>query len=325
MEKRFIMVLSGLNGTNDYFRDIYQDPRVEVFSLPVNECNSKIISTLRRIHLSKRVNNIIDLPFKGIWKCRLSEVKFEKGIKYYIIFTNGSIYPVKAEFLVDLRKKYDVKLILFVKESYDSPWSDRERYYQNAVGFDHIYTFDPNDAKKYGFTYTELPYSVFDIPSDGEIKYDIHFIGRNKGDRLTRLESVCDYFDSHGGVTMNCRIAGVPRNLRRKHTQISYTSRFVEYPEVVRQVQECNCILEILTGHFGATLRYYEAVCYNKKFLTTNKNVVNLPFYNPDYIHVFADPEDIDCDWVRKREKIDYHYDGRFSPSHFIDKIEKLE
>ena len=106
---------------------------------------------------------------------------------------------------------------------------------------------------------------------------------------------------------------------------IIYNKR-IPYSEVVEKNKASNCILEIISsGQSGASLRYYEAVCYNKKLLTNNKNVVNLPFYNPDYIHVFEKPEDIDWDWVKERIQVDYHYDGRFSPTHLIDKIIELE
>ncbi len=40
---------------------------------------------------------------------------------------------------------------------------------------------------------------------------------------------------------------------------------------------------------------------------------------------VFEKPEDIDWEWVKERITVDYHYDGRFSPRHLIDKIIELE
>ena len=40
---------------------------------------------------------------------------------------------------------------------------------------------------------------------------------------------------------------------------------------------------------------------------------------------VFEKPEDIDWAWVKERIPVDYHYDGRFSPVHLIDKIIELE
>ena len=35
--------------------------------------------------------------------------------------------------------------------------------------------------------------------------------------------------------------------------------------------------------------------------------------------------ENIDFDWIKKREKIDYHYKGEFSPANIIGMIEKIE
>ena len=77
-------------------------------------------------------------------------------------------------------------------------------------------------------------------------------------------------------------------------------NEFIKYDVVLEETMKSNCILEMqLDVQSAATQRYYEAVCYNKKLLTNNKNVVNLPFYNPDYIHVFEKPEDIDWEWVK--------------------------
>jgi hypothetical protein len=38
-------------------------------------------------------------------------------------------------------------------------------------------------------------------------------------------------------------------------------------------------------------------------------------------MRVFKSALDIDVDWVSKRDVVDYHYDGRFSPTHLIDLI----
>lgn len=62
-----------------------------------------------------------------------------------------------------------------------------------------------------------------------------------------------------------------------------------------------------------------------QELLTTNKNIVDMLFYDLRYMKVFEKPEDIDWAWVKERIPVDYHYDGRFSPKHLIDKIIELE
>ena len=72
---------------------------------------------------------------------------------------------------------------------------------------------------------------------------------------------------------------------------------------------------------YGPSLRYFEAVCYNKKLLTNNPCVVDLPYYDPRYIQVFNNPSDIDIDWLREDCTVDYGYKGDFSPNILIDRI----
>lgn len=93
---------------------------------------------------------------------------------------------------------------------------------------------------------------------------------------------------------------------------------------MISEVLKCNCILDALSpGQTGVSTRYYEAVCYNKKLLTNNKDVLNFPFYNPQYMKIYQNPEDIDWNWVKERVPIDYHYDKRFSPLRLLEWVEQ--
>lgn len=88
----------------------------------------------------------------------------------------------------------------------------------------------------------------------------------------------------------------------------------------------CNCILEVLQqDQAGSSLRYFEAVCYNKKLLTTNKDIVNYPFYDSRYMKVFTDLSDIDMQWVKKTENINYGYIDEFSPQHLLEEVKKMD
>ena len=42
-----------------------------------------------------------------------------------------------------------------------------------------------------------------------------------------------------------------------------------------------------------------------KKLLTNNYSICNLPFYNSKYIKCFQTFEDIDLEWVRRKENIE--------------------
>ena len=62
---------------------------------------------------------------------------------------------------------------------------------------------------------------------------------------------------------------------------------------------------------------------YNKKLLTNNYSICNLPFYNSKYMKSFQTFEDIDLEWVRRKEIINYGYTNEFSPVKILYMIDK--
>ena len=98
------------------------------------------------------------------------------------------------------------------------------------------------------------------------------------------------------------------------------------YDRILADVLASNCILEVVQeGQNAQTARYYEAICYNKKLLTNNMNVEKLPFYDERYIRVFKTIDDIDFDWIKEKNIIDYGYNNEFSPIKILNKLEKLK
>ena len=97
------------------------------------------------------------------------------------------------------------------------------------------------------------------------------------------------------------------------------------YKEVLEEVQKTNCVIEFVQkGQRSQTLRYFETVCYNKKLLTNNPNVKNLKFYNEKYMKVFDKFDDIDFEWVKTKENVDYGYNGEFSSKYFIEELDSI-
>ena len=98
--------------------------------------------------------------------------------------------------------------------------------------------------------------------------------------------------------------------------------QLIDYNQILDELQKFDTVLEVVQpGQVGVTLRYYEAITYNKKLITNNEMVKKLPFYNPDYMFVFCDPEDIDLEWVKRSIKDDYHYNNEFSPKELVKDI----
>ena len=150
--------------------------------------------------------------------------------------------------------------------------------------------------------------------SETATKSDIYFIGRDKG----RKDFLIDLFNilSDNGCVCDFTINGVEKNAVVQGVK---TGRGILYNQVIQEIQSTNCILEVIQqGQNGVTLRYYEAVCYNKKLLTNNADIVNYPFYNPEYMKVFTKLEDIDVKWIKEQVDVNYKYNGEYSPINLV-------
>lgn len=322
MKRHFIVVL--INGFIQLnFADLQNDDRVTLLGTPyADNVHISFLKLLRKIHLSKRLNSFINLPFKGIWGTSLDKIKWSLDTEYYIVFVEP--YPIPYTYLIELKRKYHVKYVLYASFAWhiDSYFMQMHKAYADKIGYDYIFSYDILDVQQYGFIYTDALFSKISI-TPSLIVNDLYLIANVGKGRLDELNKIYEFLVSKD-ISVKFYLNQVPRQ-QIVHKNIIYNHP-IPYSQVLEEVGRSNCVLEVLAkNHVGATLRYYEAICYNKKLLTNNKNVVNLPFYNPDYIHVFEKPEDIDWEWVKERIPVDYHYDGRFSPTHLIDKIIELE
>lgn len=185
--------------------------------------------------------------------------------------------------------------------------------------FDAVFTYDPNDAEKYGYGYIDIPIWHSDR-DDGEMPlYDVYFCGRDKA-REALLTSVASRL-ADSGLSSKFVIVG--------ETGKDYAASplppqpWRPYPEVVAEMQRARCILEVLAAtNSGATLRYKEAVMYNKKLLTNNPDLARLPYYDARFMKYFETAADIDLEWLRRKEPVEYGYRGDFSAACFLKRIE---
>ena len=100
-------------------------------------------------------------------------------------------------------------------------------------------------------------------------------------------------------------------------------NKYLSYSDVLHHVQRTNCIVEIMNpGQKGLTLRAMEAVCCNKKLLTDNITIKELKYYDNNYIQYKNPITEVDIDFILDRDKVNYNYNGDFSPIRLIEHIE---
>ncbi len=321
-KRKFVFIVSTLV-TAFLGSDLKSDNNVTIIDSYLKPPRNHILKIIQKAHTTNKINRKVGLPFRNIWKSSLRTIKWEKDIEYYIFFHGAILKTIDLEYIRSLKKNYKVKYILLLLDAWDSDTSKCAKFFTEHLGFDYIFSFDPRDVKRNGFLYTNVPYSVISPEISNTVEYDVCLIAWARG-RIQKFLSVFKYLTANK-ISVHYRLSGIKNKEQLYKDKIIY-NEYLPYSDAIEETKKCNCILEVLMeGQTGATLRYYEAICYNKKLLTNNKEVVNLPFYNPEYIHIFEKPEDIDCDWVKKRISVDYGYDGRFSLSRLMDRVIELE
>lgn len=310
--------------SDDYYMVAYN----ELFSLDYVYCimdgidtKNKILNTLYKIHTSKRTQSFVKLPFKSIWNNRIFRHSFNNDKPICFVFFSRNqlctinvirylkrLYPNSkfVAFWQDLVCKINLDDFALLKESY----------------LDLCLSFDQGDSERYGMQYYPLVYS--DYSFDRVVtrpKSDVYFVGKAK-DRLGIIIEVFEYLNNAG---LNCdfNITGVAKKDRVYADKISYIDS-MPYKDNIEHIKATNCMLEIMQGGgTGFTLRYAEAIMFNKKMITNNQLIKNADFYDAKKINVFKNVNEIDVNFpISLPINVDYDCKEKLYPSRMIEYID---
>lgn len=280
------------------------------------DTDRSIITFLYRVHMSPITNKFIELPMKSIWNRWVFREKFDNDNPICFIFFAGRNKEINNGAIYYLRSKYkNCKMVLFYQDLVKKSALPQIEKIRNQ--FDLILSFDQLDVKKYNLLYYPLVYSKTDIKKSDIPKSDIYFVGKAK-DRLEDIREVYSRLKD-SGLKCDFHITGVsPEDVREDG--IVYNMP-VSYEENLQRIKASKCILEIMQkGGHGYTLRYCEAIMYDKKIITNNPEIKEAPFYSEQRIQVFENPHEITSDFVLEGEgKVDYGYKDKLSPKRLLD------
>jgi len=283
-----------------------------------------------RVVTSRKLNRIVRMPLRYHWQINYRDIAphLSETEENYVIFVPGEqmIEQCSPALLRALRKRRpDCKSVFYFVDSFERACGAMhvsEAYLLKFLKlFDFVATYSHEDAEKYGFRFIDIPVRHFDAPEKQSPAYSLHFSGWDKN-RADRLAQIKQYVENSGVSTRFHVVPSPGSDLTR--TDITY-SKGKPYEEVVQDALKANCLLEVLaTWNSAVTLRYKEAVIYNKKLLTTAQGIERLPYYDPRWMRVFQKPEDIDLDWLLREEDVDYGYQGDFTARRFLENVEKM-
>ncbi|WP_134705558.1 hypothetical protein [Rahnella sp. CJA17(1/100)] len=230
-------------------------------------------------------------------------IKFSRVRESDIIICNG----YSAFLMLDLLSLLKCKKILVLRDSVAALTSKRRRlkllshdenYLDRVTAvFDVIYSFDPEDCRKYGLSYVDqfLPFTRHNMaawqpePANTPSSCSCFYVGG---------------FDDYRAKLIN----DLTPVLRQNHCQTDFylvgdcngtpdypdccINQKISYQQNIEKLKRASVVLEInKPDQCGLTLRALEAMAFNKKLITNNASIKKHAFYHPDKIFIWGEDD----------------------------------
>jgi len=255
---------------------------------------------LKNIHFGKEINRRLQqleeiqdviLTIKGDWIDPKQVLEFKKYTKKSIAFFNDNIYRCPK--------------ILNV-----------------IPNFDEVYSFEKEDCEKHNLKFMpnwiyqqenqEIPNNTFD--------YDVFNIS-SKDNRFKTISKVADELKKQN---IKSKIIIFDKKNKNNNPNIEFISKYIQIAEVNDYIKKSKLLLDIQRKEQnGLTFRVFESMSLHKKLITTNPNIVNYDFYNPNNILVIEE-EDIhfDADFFKiPYEPIPENIYNKYTLDNWINKV----
>lgn len=247
-------------------------------------------------------------------KYALSHCEFEKNENNYVVIFNSALLQYYSkEYFIRLKRKHNsIHLILYIIDPMpEGLWKEIE---DTLEAFEYVLTIHPFNVKQFGFGYLPYIYAKPKVNSEGNTDAcsDLFFCGVADEYRQRIINDIV-YKSEENNVKISFFLKPNGNNYIQ-NPNVNYSE--MSYEENIQRIYGTKCILEIMhEGYVGITQRYLEAIVYDKKLLTNNSEIRNLPYYDCGYFQYFENIQDINWDWVTSNEKVDYHYQNDFEPA----------
>lgn len=322
-----IRYYNGVNDNKSFYKNFLSckqpQPTFEIPN-PWSAIHNCFLRLLCHIHLSPRINSMIQLPFKSIWWKKIFFANIIPKNESVIIIINAHFYSLLNKSIVKHLKKH-FKQVYFVFEFSDkySSFSEHYKKFPSVTSvlqtYDLVITYNYTDSLKNGFVLSRPCFEGFSpLPIDDSIPpSDVFFVGKNKN-RLNLIHSIFTKCTEEG---LKCDFYVIDVNKEEMISGITYNS-FLPYEEVLKHVQKTKCVLNLSQiGGEGMTMRDYEALSNNKLLLTNNSFIKKTPFYNEDQV-LFVDELDSKIDMIKTGFIGNRNYCDEYSLSKWYEWLE---
>lgn len=295
---------------------LYRYHNIHLFNSILPDLGSKVLNKICRLFFSKKTSKI---PFKRVFYPYIANaIGLQKSVSLQLVFYDFGILSRDLSFVEYIKKEYpNVFLIYRFTNIVLISRAKLSGYLTQLTGlFDLVLAFDKLDEGNYGFHYLPLVYTA-DIKHNTGIEYDLFYVGHAKD----RLEILLDIFEKANNEGLKCLfyIFGVDQN-RQKYSDIIKYNQKIDYLFVLDCISKSKALVDAIQGNStGFTIKNCEAICLDKKLISTNHSLKEMPFYNNNNILVYngdvSIKEFINKPFTAYTEKDKYY----FSAEQFMD------
>ncbi|MBQ7288594.1 MAG: hypothetical protein IJW78_05440 [Clostridia bacterium] len=319
-KKKILIFCPSFFGYEKRMADAFQNEGFEVFLYDERPSNSFIGKVSLRLNL-KFYKTVVRKYIKQI-------IEKNKSVNFDFIFVVKGEAMGKREVAM-LRNAYpNAKTVLYFWDSVRNV-PDGEK---KIAFYDRVFTFDPNDAKKYNLPFLPVPYGKEYIKNEGasEYTYDVSFIGTAHSIRprlVKQIKQQCEamgrncftyFYSPHILVFLLNKLTNKDYkyiSLKEVHFKPLSTQ------EVCRIYNASKCVMDIEhPKQHGTTTRPVEMLPMKKKIITTNAYVKDFDFYNENNFLIIdrdnpkLDESFFETEYLSVDDAVLYKY----SPSRFV-------
>lgn len=211
--------------------------------------------------------------------------------------------------LKETKKHYDYIVVIRPDFFFDSQLEKLKSrtnnfiaYYQDSINnaprkkhvikfFDKVFSYEKKDVEENNLIF--LPNFIYtDLARTNVQEEYTAFTVMSKDYRVEALEKLA-FFLSQKNIDHQFLV----------HSKKIENSEFIQYfskrknnDEVIEYIKKTKIIVDIHKYGIqdGLTFRVFESLAFEKKLITTNKDIRNYDFFNPNNIHIIEDVENID-------------------------------
>ncbi|MGG7035949.1 MAG: lipopolysaccharide core biosynthesis protein rfaS [Flavobacterium sp.] len=232
----------------------------------------KILNFLSKTFLKRNL--------KKIWasKERINQIPKDETYDFLLV--------ICPDFFTEEDLKYISKKAKHTIVYFWDSFANIPRYKKTLPYFETCYSFEPRDVSEYGMKL--LTNFYYNTDKNTQFNNDVFFIGK-LDDRIETILKIIPLIKEKNKKT-NIILQTNDKKLISKYKEsgINLIEKAIPVQESEMIYRDSKIILDVQkTIQNGLTFRVFEAMGQRKKLITTNKDIINYDFYNPNNIFIW--------------------------------------